>query len=715
MKKKTLILALSSFCVLSLASCSKEKIECKVADKNDTALREGFKDLSDEFANKALKDGKYEYAGQSFNVKNIYKTTYSTEPDNWNYLTNQSQWNSAFYCNMVDGLVENNKYGAVVGSLARGYTSELQPDGSQKWTFQLKEGVQWRKLTQKSKKKYVQEAYSEVVAQNFVDAIKYVLNPANGSATAGIVKGQIKGAADYYSSLADKDASNDLSFDTVGVKAIDKYTVEYTTPIACPYFLTCLTYSPYLPVDGNFLAKEGSDFGKSYKNILVNGAFFVENYVIGNSIILQKSKGYYDQEHVYVDKVQYKYLDSQTTTATTARTLFEQGDIDGFTVNKNDEEGYAKYVTGQNGEGSLEDPISDICNPVVAKGDATYMGYFNFDRDTFEYGSNCTSMAKTAAEKAATKKALANKHFRCGVLYGLDITKELEAYPGGINYLTRCYTTANLCSADGKDYVDFVQDIFKEKTGINKSLFGVDDQEDAVYNPAKSAEEFATAKAELLAAGLTEADFPIKLDVLVDTNPVYRAFDSAMYTTLNTNGEGYVICQENFADDSESDYNWRWQSYNYDLQFGNGWGPDYADPQTFLASFAIGGELTENMGFRKETPENEALELQILGDYNAKFEAAAAIVDGTKIAERYEKFAEAEYSLLFEEALCLPFLQANGRVATVSRTVAHQAGTASYGLTGDKLKNVVVTNDAITRAQRTAINEYFEAQKSKAA
>ena len=65
------------------------------------------------------------------------------------------------------------------------------------------------------------------------------------------------------------------------------------------------------------------------------------------------------------------------------------------------------------------------------------------------------------------------------------------------------------------------------------------------------------------------------------------------------------------------------------------------------------------------------------------------------------------YPLIYEYALIIPWLSQNGYSASVSRTVPYQAGRASYGLTADKLKNVVVSQSIINQELREAVvNEY---------
>ena len=58
-------------------------------------------------------------------------------------------------------------------------------------------------------------------AQDWVDALKYSFNPDNASKTANIAYSVIKNGEAYFKGEID-------DFEQVGVKAIDKYTLEYT-------------------------------------------------------------------------------------------------------------------------------------------------------------------------------------------------------------------------------------------------------------------------------------------------------------------------------------------------------------------------------------------------------------------------------------------------------------------------------------------------------
>ena len=130
---------------------------------------------------------------QKIKTKNVYKTYYTTEidKDRLNYLCNSWTYNSEVYCNMVDGLVENDKYSNVVGAIAVAYKTKLNDNGTQTWTFKLREDAKW--VDNKTG-----EVVANVVAQDFVDGIEYVLDPLNGSGTATIVTSLVAGSAEYY-------------------------------------------------------------------------------------------------------------------------------------------------------------------------------------------------------------------------------------------------------------------------------------------------------------------------------------------------------------------------------------------------------------------------------------------------------------------------------------------------------------------------------------
>ena len=693
-------------------------------------LAAGFTSLENKNANgKIDANGNYKAGGIEFKTKDTFKTTYATEPtkDLFNYLTNTWTYNSYHYCNMVDGLVENDKYGNIVGALALGYKTTENADGTQTWSFQLRENGEW--VNNETGKKV-----ADVTADDFVASAKYVLNPANGAGAANLYTDYVKGAAQYYDDMA---AEKNPSFDSVGVKAASKYVVEYTLSAPTPYFITVLTYSPFLPVYGQFLDEEGTEFGKTVNDILVNGAFRITKHEVESQINYSKNYHYFDRDHVYLKSVERKFVPG-TSTPDTVRNWYEAGIVDSFSVSAKDSEGYTKYVLGSDGKGSLKNPVDPACNGIQSYYTATFIGYYNFNRINYEFGDD--AHVTTEAERKNTEIALFNKNFRQAFLYGLkadEFMKQLDPTEP-YNYIMRGYTNKELVSAGGKDFTDFVNDVYNKKQGTTGvSLIGIDNGSDPVYSANKANAAFAAAKAELDAAGVT---YPIYIDMIADMEVEAHAFEEAMVAPLEEASvvNGTKMIKINWNTPRSDDENTKWGSIinNFDFSLWSGWGPDYADPKTFAATWKIYGDMVEYVGFptseaglnaltaddiganipaeyKKSSPQESmrAMMNAVLGDYNALYEAANAIVDGSKLVERYEAFAEAEYNLIFESAIILPWYTRNGYTASVSKTVPWQAGRASYGLTSDKFKNVIAVEAPITKDQRKAVTDEYNAGK----
>lgn len=737
MKIKKLVLAASSILAIgALTGCSggSDLVDEDYELGNPGTLAAGFTSLANTNANGAIDaDGYYTAGGLKFKVKDELNTTYVTEPtkDLFNYLTNQWTYNSYHYCNMVDGLVENDKYGNIVGAIALGYKITDNADGTQTWTFQLRENAEW--VNNKTGKKV-----ANVTAQDFVTSAKYVLNPANGSATTNLYFGFINGSKEYYDSLADSEAE-DLPFSSVGVKAVSDYVLEYTLYEPTPYFYTALTYSPYLPVYEEFLNEEGTEFGKTVDDILVNGAFRVTTHNPNNLIRYAKNYHYYDRDHVYVKHVNRKYLDSALPKST-AREWYEAGLIDSFNVNSKDETGFNVYVKGPDGTGTIKNPYDTNTNGIQSYYTATFFGYFNYNRTTYEYTDPNTT--RTDAQRKSTINAVYNRNFRLGFLYGMDAASGLEwrepANPE--NWVVRNFVNKELVSAGGKDFTDYVNDVYNEKKGLvgedKVSLIGIDNGSDPIFSTDVAHEYFVAAKAEL--DSVSGIEYPIVVDIIGDRDPEIQVYNEAMMRPIEESSKigatqlvdiNWVIPT---SDDQET--NWFSVSMNFDFSLSTGWGPDYADPNTYAVTLIRFGDEMEyfclpttqkeldeikdedlNQFFpfegatAKEKMENALDEL--LGEYEALYEAANAVKDATQIVERYEKFALAEYNAIYESALIAPWFTANGYTASVAKTIPWQAGRASYGLTSDKYKNVIAVVDPISKTQRKAVTDEYESGK----
>jgi oligopeptide transport system substrate-binding protein len=170
---------------------------------------------------------------------------------------------------------------------------EIIPDVAQRWeisedgrryVFHLRDDVTW-------------SDGSQVTAADFVYSWIRTLNPATEALVgkAGLLF-DIKNARAYY--------EGDITeSDQVGVRAIDKLTLEVELERAASYFLQML-YTLF-PVPGHVVETYG-DAWTDMEHIVTNGAFQIESYEPGQFISLVRSPTYHGGFSGNLEKVDVK-------------------------------------------------------------------------------------------------------------------------------------------------------------------------------------------------------------------------------------------------------------------------------------------------------------------------------------------------------------------------------------------------------------------------
>ncbi|MBP3701201.1 MAG: peptide ABC transporter substrate-binding protein, partial [Lachnospiraceae bacterium] len=113
----------------------------------------------------------------------VYRVLYSSEVTTLNYLITGSTNEFAIGANVIDTLLEYDNKGNLEASLATEWTYDEE---ALTWTFKLREDQKWIDHTG--------AVVADVTAQDFVDAMKYVLTPEYASSTANLVFSVIKNA-----------------------------------------------------------------------------------------------------------------------------------------------------------------------------------------------------------------------------------------------------------------------------------------------------------------------------------------------------------------------------------------------------------------------------------------------------------------------------------------------------------------------------------------
>ena len=139
-------------------------------------------------------------SGSSAKGEKTFSYVYETDPDSLNYLTTGKAAVANITSNVVDGLMENDRYGNFVPSMAEDWS--VSQDGLT-YTYKIRKGVKW--FTSDG------EEYAEVTANDFVTGLKHAADKK--SEALYLAQGSVKGLADYV-------AGNSTDFSTVGVKLL---------------------------------------------------------------------------------------------------------------------------------------------------------------------------------------------------------------------------------------------------------------------------------------------------------------------------------------------------------------------------------------------------------------------------------------------------------------------------------------------------------------
>ena len=616
--------------------------------------------------------------GQFNTNTSTYSSTFSANPTTFNYLLDYYADNTAVITNLVDGLLENDSYGNLVPALAEDWS--VSSDGLT-YTYKLRKDAKWYTADG--------EEYASVKAQDFVTGIKYAAD--NKGQAMDLIQNSIKGLDDYVTGV-----TNDFS--TVGVKALDDYTVEYTLTRPEPYWNSKTTNSILFPVNEEFLKSKDKDFGTlTPDSILYNGPYLLKDFTSKSSIEYVKNPHYYDHDKVTIEKVKLAYFDGSDQEMTIRN--FENGaySIAGVYPNSSN---YAK----------TKEKYQD--NIVYSLQDKTSW-YFNFNvnRKTYNHTAKTTDDQKKSAQIA-----ILNKNFRQAINFGIDRT----AYSAQSNGEEAASKTLRNTLVP-PTFVQVGDKTFGEVTASKLVNYGTEwsginlaDAQDAYFNKEKAQAKFAEAKKELEAQGVT---FPIHLDVPVDqTNKNAVSGMNSVKQTLETvlGSDNIVIDVQQLSTDDFGNVAFlapNPAARDYDLNF-DGWVGDYQDPSTYLDPFnAETGFYLKIFGLDAKE-DQELIKSLGLDTYTQLLKEADA--ENKDVAKRYEKYAEAQ-AWMIDNSLIMSAMS-NGGTASVTKVTPFTRAYSLVGIKGDgnNYKYMRLQKDPVTKKQFDEAKAKWEEESKKA-
>ena len=617
-----------------------------------------------------------------------YTVLYSRQPATLNYLVCSADPDLYHGTQCIDTLVEYDNRGKIREGLATAW--EWDAD-SLTWTFHLRD-ENWVDCNG--------EVLGPVTAQDFVDALAYVLNPDYASSTASLVTPYVAGADDYYNYCVYRNNANNgtvaedgttyaidangtvtaaaadgtttecpaVDFSTVGVKAVDDHTLTYTLNFDFPGFLSLLSYAPYEPAYGPLLEEFADQFCTSAETACSCGAFYLAEYTPLENWVMKKNPENYDADSVYIDTVRYIYNQEELISGPE---MVKRGEIDQATISSDILDSWL-----------ADDTTKDMVSMDRPNTNYTYFYMFNFMPFAHEFSNWNVEGVDAEYEPENWAKAINNTNFRKAFLYGINnaVTLAVSAPLGYDSYKLNTITPPNFCATtDGVDYTQ---------------CGGLADLTE-FFDEAKAKEYRDAAIEELTAQGVT---FPIK--VQLPYNPSTTDWDKQCQV-LKQQLEGVLNDGTDFIDiiitagPSDSFLSAVRRNGKFEFLLCN-WGADYSDPETETDPFY---QAEDSRGMRYAYLRTGVEDGFITGEtadavmaYMNAIEAAKQITDD--IDARYKAFADAE-ALLITNALVIPRgMSVPAYLAT--RLNYWEGQYASTGFSNKRLKGIHVLDHYIS-------------------
>ncbi len=531
--------------------------------------------------------------GKGHTIQTDYTTTFATAPSTIDWLNTSSQADTEITVNTVEGLVEYDNLGNMQPALAESW--DVSDDGLT-YTFHLRQGVKW--FTSEGKE------YAEVTAKDFVAGFHHMLDAQAG--LESLVWGIIEGTFEYNNEGG--------SFDNVGYKAVDDYTLEMTLCQPTTYFMTMLTYSIFLPICESFYQAHGGVYGiDEYAEAFADttkytfgkaddvasqvycGPFLLTKLQKDSEILVVKNQGYYNAAKTTLNQIKWVFDNGENPVA------FYEATKAGT---------YAGCALGASTgllDMAKEDGNFDKYGYITDTTSTTFFGGINLNRGTFALESGACSTLKNEDQKIDTQLAVLNQNFRLALQYAFDKATYNAVSRGEdlkLTSLRNMYTMPEFVWLEneqtdeyghtfpaGTYYVDMVQ-YYVTELGMP---IDVHDGVNGWFHPDEAKACLEQAKTELGES----VNWPIHIDWVY-----YSASDSQInqaqaYKTVieNTLGAENVVVDLIEATTPEDFYACGYRASNgeagcFDMFAGSGWGPDFGDPCTYLDTF-----LGDNAGY----------------------------------------------------------------------------------------------------------------------
>ena len=200
--------------------------------------------------------------------------------------------------------------------LVRYYGTDMEFDAAESfdmsddatvYTFHLRDGLKW-------------SDGEPVTAYDFETTMKWTFDPEFGCPSAQ--KWYMIKNSEAYSTGSDES----LSWEDVGVKALDDKTIQFTMERPLSTFAETVATKSLYPLRSDFVDSIGADkLGSSVDTMLYSGPYVISNWVLESSMDLVKNENYWNAENSFpVQNIHLVEVEDPNTEVA----MFENGEVD---------------------------------------------------------------------------------------------------------------------------------------------------------------------------------------------------------------------------------------------------------------------------------------------------------------------------------------------------------------------------------------------------
>lgn len=301
--KKVLALVLSAALVVSaFAGCggnsSKTSTESIAASESSAESTEST--ASGDSTPAASGDATATFTPKTVDAAKTISLNAGMEPTGLNTLTSTYSIEFALFKHMYENLVTLDDDDNTVPGAAESWDYD---EDTLTYTFHLRKDGVWTNG-------------DPVTAKDFEFAWSQALNPDVASDYAYFL---------YFIKNAEKYFNGEVTWDEVGVKVVDDYTLEVTMEQPTPYALFLLSFGTLAPINQRFYEAVGADlYSTEAQYFCTNGPFALTEWSHNDKIVMQKNDAWHGAADVEVEEIDWKII----TDANAALSSFLAGDLD---------------------------------------------------------------------------------------------------------------------------------------------------------------------------------------------------------------------------------------------------------------------------------------------------------------------------------------------------------------------------------------------------